>query len=290
MLPWTDRGGRLAPLKALVFAALFVPGVWTAVDFATGALGARPLTEAIHETGDWAIRLLFISLAVTPLRQLAQWPRLVTVRRMIGVAVFAYALSHLSLYITDQAFNLPKVVSEILLRFYLTIGFVALLGLAALAATSTDGMVRRLGGKSWARLHQLVYLIGIIATVHFFLQSKANVAEPTIMAGLGAWLLGYRVLAWTREGAARRPFVSATLLALAAAIATALGEAGYYWIKMGVDPLIVLNTNVTFVAGVRPAVVVVSILCAAIAAAGIRVVLTRKAAPRLRPAYSDAAE
>jgi sulfoxide reductase heme-binding subunit YedZ len=278
------------PLKALAFAALFVPGLWTALDFAMGALGPRPLTEAIHETGHWAIRLLFLSLAVTPLRQLWRWPRLATVRRMIGVAVFAYALAHLSLYIADQAFVLSKVVSEIALRFYLTIGFVALLGLAALAATSTDAMTRRLGGARWRRLHQLVYLIGIIATVHFFLQSKSNVVEPTAMAGLGAWLLGWRVLAWTRAGALGRPVASAALLALASSAVSAAGEAGYYWIKMGVDPLVVLGTNLSLGAGLRPAMAVLLILGAVTTIASYRAVQAQRAAPRLRPAFSDAAE
>jgi sulfoxide reductase heme-binding subunit YedZ len=289
MLPWTDRGGRLVPLKALVFAGLFLPGLWTAAAFALGELGARPMTEAIHEIGLWAIRFLFLSLAVTPLRQLWRWPRLVSVRRMLGVAAFFYAAIHLGLYAADQAFNLPKVVSEIALRFYLTIGFAALLGLAALAATSTDGMMRRLGGKRWRRLHQLVYLIGIVASVHFFLQSKANVAEPTVMAGLGAWLLAWRVRAWTHDGEARRPAAASALLALAAAAATALGEAGYYWIKMGVDPLLVLNTNLSLQAGLRPAMVVVLILAGVTVAAALRGAQARRAAPRLQPAYSDAA-
>ncbi|HEU0155704.1 MAG TPA: ferric reductase-like transmembrane domain-containing protein, partial [Stellaceae bacterium] len=149
MYPWHDYGGRVSPLKLVVFIALFLPAAWVLVAYAGGLLGARPLNEAIHQIGLWTIRLIFLALAVTPLRQILQWQRLILVRRMVGVAAFAYVLLHFSLYVTSQAFDLGKVASEIALRIYLTIGFTALLGLAALAATSTDGMVRRLGARRW---------------------------------------------------------------------------------------------------------------------------------------------
>ncbi|MGE5145492.1 MAG: sulfite oxidase heme-binding subunit YedZ [Candidatus Eiseniibacteriota bacterium] len=289
MLPWTDRAGRVVPLKAAVFAGLFLPGLWVAGAFYFGDLGARPVTEAIHQIGLWAIRFLFLSLAVTPLRQLWRWPKLVAVRRMIGVAAFFYAAIHLGLYTVDQMFDLSKVVSEIALRFYLTIGFVSLLGLAALAATSTDGMVRRLGGKKWQRLHQLVYLIAFVATIHFFLQSKSDVTEPTVMAGLGAWLLFYRLRAWTSTGQERWPVAASALLALGATAVTAGGEAVYYWLKMGVDPLLVLNTNLSLDAGIRPAMAVLVILASVVVTGAWRGATRRRKAPRLRPAYSDAA-
>ena len=115
-----------------------------------GWLEPRPFNEAIHQFGLWTIRLIFLALAVTPLRQILQWPRLILVRRMIGVAAFAYAITHLTLYTADQMFDLAKVASEIVHRIYLTIGFTAVLGLSALAATSTDGMIRRLGGAQLA--------------------------------------------------------------------------------------------------------------------------------------------
>src|SRR4051794_40138137 len=187
--PWKDRNGRTSPLKLVVFAALFVPALWVAVAFASGWLGARPLNEAIHQLGLWTIRLIFLALAVTPLRHILQWSRLLVVRRMIGVAAFAYAIAHLGLYATDQAFDLAKIATEIALRIYLTIGFVAVLGLAALAATSTDGMIRRLGARRWQRLHRLVYAIALLAVVHYCMQSKLDLWEPTIMAGGFSWLV-----------------------------------------------------------------------------------------------------
>jgi methionine sulfoxide reductase heme-binding subunit len=281
MWPWYDYGGRLSPLKLAVFAALFVPGLWVAFAYGFGLLGARPLNEAIREIGLWTIRLIFVALAVTPLRQILQWPRLIIVRRMIGVAAFAYALTHLSLYTAQQAFDLAKVASEIALRIYLTIGFTALLGLAVLAATSTDGMLRRLGGKRWQRLHRLVYAIGVLAVIHFCLQSKLDEWEPTIMAGLLGWLLGYRLLAW-RLGARRglAPFWVGGL-GLAAAVGTGLGEALYFRLAFGAPLPRVLAADFSLETGIRPAIVVLAIGVAAMVAAALR---TTSARPGKTPA------
>src|SRR5579863_2880244 len=169
--PWNDYSNRLSPLKLLVFIALFAPALWVLTAYPLGWLGARPTTEAIHQIGLWTIRLIFIALAITPLRAILQWPQLILVRRMVGVAAFAYVLFHFMLYCGDQAFDFAKIASEIVRRIYLTIGFVALLGLATLAATSTDRMVRRLG-RRWQSLHRLVYPIAFLAVIHYWMQSK----------------------------------------------------------------------------------------------------------------------
>jgi methionine sulfoxide reductase heme-binding subunit len=180
--PWNDYSGRLSPLKLGVFVLLFAPAGSVALAYATHTLGPRELNEAIHRIGLWGIRLIFITLAVTPLRQILQWRRLLLLRRMIGVAAFAYIFAHFLLYAADQAFDAPKIASEIVLRVYLTIGFIAFLGLTALAATSTDAMIRRMGRLNWERLHRLVYAIGILAVIHFCFQSKLELWEPTWMA------------------------------------------------------------------------------------------------------------
>src|SRR5713101_2841032 len=161
-VPWKDYSGRTSPLKLVVFVALFAPALWTALSFFLGWLQPQPFTAAIQQ--------IFIALAITPLRGIVQWPRLILVRRMIGVAAFAYAITHLSLYAADQKFDLAKVASEIALRIYLTIGFTAVIGLGALAATSTDGMIRRLGARRWQRLHRLVYVIALLGVVHYWMQ------------------------------------------------------------------------------------------------------------------------
>ena len=163
-------------------------------------------------------------------------------------------------------FDLAKVASEIVLRIYLTIGFTAVLGLAALAATSTDAMVRRLG-RRWQRLHRLVYLIALLAVVHYWMQSKLEVWEPTIMAGIYLWLMGYRVLARFVAVRGRVPLVWVGALGVAAAVLTALGEAAYFWLAYGVDPLRVIAANWSLDTGVRPAPIVLA-LALAVTAAG----------------------
>ena len=287
MWPWYDYGGRLSPFKLAVFAALFLPALWMACAYGFDLLGARPLNEAIREIGLWTLRLVFLALAVTPLRQILHWPGLMIVRRMIGVAACAYVLAHLSLYTAQQAFDLETVAGEIVHRIYLTIGFVALLGLAALAATSTDGMVRRLGARRWQLLHRLVYGIGVLGVVHFWLQSKLDEWEPTIMAGLLFWLLGYRLLA--RLLGARRglPLVCVGALGLAAAIGTGLAEAVYFRLAFGAPLLRVLGADFSLQTGLRPAAVVLVIALAVTLAGALRGATarsTRQQARITRPA------
>ena len=154
------------------------------------------------------------------------------------------------LFIADKSFNLAIVAREIVMRVYLIIGFAALVMLAALAATSTDAAIARLGASGWKRLHLLVYAIVVLGLVHFFMQSKADVTEPTIMAGLIGWLLLLRLpKRWNV------PLSPATLVAVgcAAAILTALGEALYFHLKVGVPFAdILIDADLDFSDGIRP--------------------------------------
>ena len=153
---WRDRRGRVSALRIAVLAFLAVPVALAAHAFLTAGLGARPVNDLIHRAGYWALVFLLVTLAVTPLARIGRLNGLIDVRRMLGVGAFVYAATHILLFITDQMFDLLKVATEIVLRLYLTIGFIALLGLTALAVTSTDAMVRRLGSRRWQRLHQFV--------------------------------------------------------------------------------------------------------------------------------------
>ncbi len=253
-LPWLDRQGKFSALRAVAFALTLLPALLVLYAAWMGQLGSKPWTEAIHRTGTWAVRLLVLSLAISPLRRLLDWGKLIGVRRMIGVSVAAYALCHLSLYCIDMAFDWSLIVSEIVKRFYLTIGFVALLGLCALGATSTDGMIRRLG-KRWQKLHNLVYPIAALALLHFALQSKIDVTEAVLMSGLFVLLLLYRgMYRWKLP-------VSLPLLgglALLAGLATALIETGWYALTSGVSPWLVFQANADILtyydfASIRPA-------------------------------------
>lgn len=248
MIPWNDRTGSFSFFKLFVFLGVLAPGLYVAIAFATGNLGAKPIDAATHETGEWTIRFILITLAITPLRRIAEWRRLIHVRRMVGVAAFAYALIHLSLYVVDQKFNLGRVASEIAVRFYLTIGFAGLLGLAMLAATSTDGAIRKLG-KKWTLLHKGVYVIAILGLAHFFIQSKIDVSEATIMAGIFVLLMTYRL--------ARRMKISLTPLslfgiAIGVALFTSAMEVVWYASATGVDPIRILQANLDFSFMIRP--------------------------------------
>ena len=260
--PWLERNGRLSYLKLVVFVGLFIPGMITAIELANGTLGARPFIESNHQTGIWAIRFLFLSLCVTPFRRVFRWQRLILVRRMLGVTAFAYIIAHVTLYAASEHFDLIKVASEIVLRFYLTIGFVAVLGLAALTATSTDKMMKQLGIKRWQRLHNLVYFIAILGTIHFFIQAKSDVTEPTVMAGFFFWLMGFRIIQKYRKGK-DVPIWGILLLGLGSGAATALGDALYFKLKVGAPIMTVLATNFSLDAGLRPATLV-TLVCLAI--------------------------
>lgn len=246
---WRDPRGRFSALKAVVLGLLPLPGLVVAITWMTVGLGARPITEALHQTGFWTIRLLFASLAITPLCALLAWPKLLQTRRMIGVACALYAGVHITLYADQQGWNLVHVGSEIIHRFYLTIGFAALLGLATLAITSTDGWVRHLRGN-WVRLHKLIHPIAALALLHFFLQSKADVSEPALMSGLLVWLWVWRALPRSWRG---RLVVVWALVPLAF-LASAWFEAGWYWMRNGVDPWMIFTTNFNPLYGIRPAV------------------------------------
>ncbi|MDE2463543.1 MAG: ferric reductase-like transmembrane domain-containing protein [Alphaproteobacteria bacterium] len=268
--PWTDRSGRFSLLKTVVFAGLFAPAIATFYMLMAGDYMAEPAKGVNHELGLWALRLLLLSLAITPAMQIFRLPRLILVRRMIGVAAFAYAFSHLCAYAAMENFHLGKVVSEIIARYYLAIGFAGLLLLGILTATSVDAAVRKMGTRAWARLHRTVYLVAVLAIVHYFIQSKLVVTEPTIFAGLLIWLMGYRLILWlTRPRTASRP-LTLMLLALASAALTMIGEAVGYMVFTPIDAIKVFDANFTFVAGIRPGWIVLLVGVAIVGLALIR--------------------
>lgn len=250
ILPWTERNGAVSPLRLLCFLLLCLPAAGIAWQAGAGMLGPRPYDEALHQAGLWAVRLLLVVLAVTPLRRLLRWPRLLVLRRQIGVAVMGYALLHLALYAGDQAWNLARVATEIATRIYLVIGFVALCGLVALGVTSADGMIRRLGARRWQALHRIVYVIGVLALVHFLLQSKRDMATPILYLGLLAWLLGYRAAHALKM--MERPW-QLLPLALLAGLATAGIEYGWYALFTQIPAGRVLAANLDFAFRIAPA-------------------------------------
>jgi methionine sulfoxide reductase heme-binding subunit len=289
---WRDRRGRLSGVRVAALAFLLTPvalALWSA-----DAIwhGARPLNDVIHRAGFWMLMFLLASLAITPLRRITRFGGLIDVRRMIGVGAFVYGVAHISVYIADQMYDLAKVASEIALRVYLTIGFTALVGLAVLAATSTDAMVRRLAARRWQRLHYAVYGIGVLALIHYFQQTKADVSVPTFTAGVFGWLMGYRILARLWKGRGELPTLALAGLGVAVAALTFIAEAIGLAIKFDISPLLVLETDLDFdvdldmirpgwlVLGAGLAVCALNFVCARVAKTKPR---RQRPAPRKEP-------
>ena len=246
-----ENSGRWSPEKIVAFAGACVPILWLGWRVWTNDLNpARPVNEAIHSTGNYTIWLVVISLAVSPARRLFMAPKLINMRRTLGVAAFCYAALHLTLYIVDQKYDLPKVASEIALRFYLTIGFVALIGLIALAVTSTDGMIRRLGAQRWNTLHKVVYAIAVLGIIHFLLQTKLDISESIMAMGLLVWLLGYRLL---HRYVGDVTLIWRLALTAIATMLTAAGETAWYALGTGVAPWRVFSANLDWDMAFRPA-------------------------------------
>ena len=190
------RGRPPGWLKPALFAAACIPFASLVFGLFTDALGANPVETITHESGEWTLRLLLLTLLVTPLRRVTGLTWLVRVRRMLGLFAFFYLMVHFATYaLLDAGLDLEYVVEDVLDRPYITVGFATLCTLLPLAATSTDAMIRRLGGARWRRLHRLAYLAGAGGVLHFLwlAWSKSDLREPLIYAAILAALLAARI-------------------------------------------------------------------------------------------------
>ena len=183
--------------KPAIFIAALAPLaflLWRAVQ---NDLGANPIETINRFTGDWVLRFLLITLAVTPLRRMFGWNTLLRFRRMLGLFAFFYVCLHFLSYAwLDQFFVFEDIVKDVAKRPYITVGFACFLLLIPLAATSTNSMIRRLGGKRWQQLHRLVYVIAIGGVIHFLWLVKSDLTQPLIYGAILALLLGIRL--WNR--------------------------------------------------------------------------------------------
>jgi sulfoxide reductase heme-binding subunit YedZ len=188
-----DRRRRIA-LKAAAWAVCLAPLgalLWWAW---TDGLTANPISFITNTLGDWTFRILLASLALTPLRIVTGMAWQMPLRRLLGLFAFAYAALHFGVWIVlDHFLNWPQMAADIVKRPYVTVGMLALLGLVPLAATSTTGMIKRLGARTWKRLHRLVYVVAVCAALHFLWLAKVGRTDQYVYAALVALVLGVRL-------------------------------------------------------------------------------------------------
>lgn len=202
---------RIAVAKAVAHVACAAPLAWLVLrGFGIGGttLGANPVETVLHGLGTTGLNLLLVTLAVTPARRLAGINWLVRLRRLLGLWCFFYVLMHFASYaLLDLQLAWGEIFVDIVERPYITVGMAALVGLIPLALTSTQGMQRRLG-RRWSTLHRAIYGIAVLAVVHFFWQTKADLSEPLIYSGVLAVLLGYRAVHAVRQRSRRKTYAA----------------------------------------------------------------------------------
>ena len=181
--------------KFLISLNALIPLAFLAFDAYRGALGANPIEFFLRTTGVLTLVFLLITLSITPLRKMSGWNSLVKYRRMLGLYSFFYAALHLVTYsVFDKSLDAPAIITDVWQRPFIAVGMAAFLMLLPLALTSTNGWVKRLGGKRWARLHKLSYVIAILGVIHFWMIVKSDVFYPAIFGSVVVILLGYRLL------------------------------------------------------------------------------------------------
>lgn len=180
--------------KILIFINALVPLALLGFDAWGGNLGANPVEFFLRTTGVLTLVFLLITLAVTPLRKIFGWNQLIKFRRMLGLYAFFYGFLHLVTYsIFDKSLSIPAIVADVWQRPFIAVGMLAFFLLIPLSVTSTNGMIKRLGGKNWARLHKLTYVIAILGVIHFWMIVKSDFKYPFLFAFILAILLGYRI-------------------------------------------------------------------------------------------------
>jgi sulfoxide reductase heme-binding subunit YedZ len=189
-----QTSSRIRALKALAFAGALTPFLWLVRAAFTDGLGADPVEKIAIVTGTTALVMLLVTLSVTPLRRLTGWNALIRFRRMFGLFAFFYALLHaMDFFVFDHLFSPASILEDVIGHPWVLFGFTALMLLVPLAITSTNGWVRRLGGRRWQRLHRLIYLIAPLAVAHYFLAVKRDVTWPLAAAAGLAVLFAARV-------------------------------------------------------------------------------------------------
>jgi len=228
---------------------MFVPAIWILYQVRTEQFGPVPLGGMTYWSGLWATAILLMALAVTPAATIFRWRRLIIVRRMVGVTALAYAIAHVIIYFALRFWDFAHIAHEMVVRLSLIVATVSTIGLIALGATSLDAAVRRMGAKSWNRLHNWIYVITALALLHYLL-SPGEFPEQYLLSGMFFWLMAWRVLNRRRHGADAGALA---MLAVGSCLFTALLEAGWTWAYHGYAPAGTLASNFSLVLGISPA-------------------------------------
>ena len=210
MATFNPNPRQVGAIKAVLFALGLIPVAKMAYLTLTGQL-VEPLEHITRGTGDWVLYFLCMTLAVTPLRKLTGWSWLLKLRREVGLFAFFYAFLHFMTFLWfDHFFDVAEMWKDVLKRPFITVGFIAFVLLIPLAATSTNGMIRRLGGKRWQWLHRLIYLIAPLGILHFWWMkaAKHNFEQPIIFGAIVALLLGLRIVWKLAKPAPRAPLAA----------------------------------------------------------------------------------
>ncbi|HEY5799099.1 MAG TPA: protein-methionine-sulfoxide reductase heme-binding subunit MsrQ [Burkholderiaceae bacterium] len=201
-MAWTPSPKALTAIKAAVFVAALLPFARLVAFVFLDKLGANPIEFITRNTGDWTLYFLCLTLAITPLRRLTKWNWLIKLRRMLGLYTFFYALLHFTTFLWfDHFFDVAAMLRDVAKRPFILVGFTAFVLLIPLAVTSTNAMVRRLGGKRWQALHKLIYPIAMLGILHFWWMKagKNDFGQPLVFGAIVAVLLLARVVWAVRE-------------------------------------------------------------------------------------------
>jgi sulfoxide reductase heme-binding subunit YedZ len=228
---------------------MLVPAIWLVYQVKTGQFGPAPVGGMTYWSGLWATALLLLALAVTPAMTIFRWSRLILVRRMIGVTALAYTIAPIIIYFALRFWNFAAIAKEMATRVSLIVATVATIGLIALGATSFDAAIRRMGAQGWDRLHNTIYVLTVLALLHYLL-SPAIYPEQFLLCGMFFWLMAWR---WLNRRGHGSDVMALAMLAVASCVFTVLLEAGWTWAYHRYEPVGTLRNNFSLELGIPPA-------------------------------------
>jgi sulfoxide reductase heme-binding subunit YedZ len=252
--PFADRAGKVSWIKLAAFVGCCAPAAWMAWRSGAAMLGPQPPADVVvgvlRQTGDWSIRFLVATLAITPLRYATRFNGVYLIRRMLGLTALFYALAHLGCWFAHEGFEWQAILRESMLRAHLLAGYVALFIMLALGLTSNEAAIRRLGAPAWKSLHWWIHPAVLASLIHYFMLMRLEATHGALLAGLCALFVGFRIL---RARVRDIEPTSLALLAVAAFAATAAVEAGSSAFAGGDDAQRLLWAHLEFKSQVRPA-------------------------------------